>query len=96
MHTQIKRLVLTLAALTPLVMFGGSPASAACGDGWNVDRYGRCFPAYLDNRPQPRYYGHHYGAPRHYYRARRHYAPYGYYHQPRYKHRPRGSIHFRF
>jgi len=92
MHTQMKRLILTLAALTPLIMLDASPADARCGKGYNVDRHGRCFPAYLDNRPT-RHYGDRY-RDRRVYRGSQHYAPYGY--SNRHRDRSRGIIQFRF
>lgn len=78
MRTSVK-VILAAAALTAI----GSGPSLACGRGYNVDAYGRCFPAYLGtgvetgNRP--------YYAPRAYYAPR--YVPQYYGGQPYYQER---------
>ena len=64
------RIVLFAAALPMVAVLSTGSASAACGDGWNVDARGRCFPAWMGTGVYtgryPQYYGRDYG--RGYYR----------------------------
>ena len=84
------KILLAVAAVTVL----GSAPSYACGRGWNVDAYGRCFPAWMGTGVETGGGG--YYAPRSYYEPRAYYAPQynGYY--PRHYRRGSGHIYFRF